>query len=339
MPGRALDEVVPLLADKFRLQDETARDLITRGRGRVLKERLSTAEARRYRDALEAIGVQVRIEPLPVGDGARGMNGPDEQDRVEDLDAPPRAKGADKCLDMPRSRPVGHGWLWITEAWQLFKKQPGAWIGALILFYLIIIVLGMVPLIGGVTITILSPMLTAGLMIGARQQDREGRFELSQVFAGLARYPGPLALLGLLYLLLAIGILMIAGLIFAGVFAFTTNTIDPSVMDPTDIDLFLATPLLVLPLLVAMLLGIVLAMAMFFAPSLVALDHVPVLEAFRLSLVGCLKNILPLLVYGLIAMVMIFIGSLPLLLGLLIALPVLTIAIYTAYRDIYYRPS
>jgi uncharacterized membrane protein len=29
-------------------------------------------------------------------------------------------------------------------------------------------------------------------------------------------------------------------------------------------------------------------------------------------------------------------GSLPLMLGLLVVLPVLTIAIYTSYRDIYY---
>jgi uncharacterized membrane protein len=338
MPGRALDEVVPLFADKFKLQDETARDLIIRGRGRLLKEGLSEAEARRYRDALEEVGVQVSIEPLPVGDGDPGMSGRNERDRAEGPDAPPHAEGADKCLETPRSRPAGQGWLWITEAWQIFKRQPGAWIGALILFYLIIILLGMVPLIGGLTVTILSPMLAAGLMIGARRQDRAGRFELSHLFAGVARYPGQLALLGLLYLLLAIGILMIVGLIFAGVFAFTTTRIDPSVMNPTDIDLFLATPLLVLPLLVAMLLGIPLAMAMFFAPSLVALDHVPVLEAFRLSLVGCLKNILPFLVYGLIAMLMIFIGSLPLLLGLLVVIPVLAISIYTAYRDIYYRP-
>jgi hypothetical protein len=46
-----------------------------------------------------------------------------------------------------------------------------------------------------------------------------------------------------------------------------------------------ANPIILLPVLVAMLLGIPLAMAMFFAPSLVALDRVPVLKAFGLSFV------------------------------------------------------
>jgi uncharacterized membrane protein len=77
-------------------------------------------------------------------------------------------------------------------------------------------------------------------------------------------------------------------------------------------------------------------MAMFFAPSLVALDRVPVLKALGLSFSGCLKNILPFLIYGLIALVLVMLGSLPLMLGLLVVLPVLTIAIYTSYRDIYY---
>jgi uncharacterized membrane protein len=88
--------------------------------------------------------------------------------------------------------------------------------------------------------------------------------------------------------------------------------------------------------LVAILLGIPLAMAMYFAPSLVALDQVPVLKAFSLSFFGCLRNILPFLVYGLVAMLMLILGTLPLLLGLLVVLPILTIAVYTAYRDIFY---
>ena len=47
-------------------------------------------------------------------------------------------------------------------------------------------------------------------------------------------------------------------------------------------------------------------------------------------------NILPFLIYGLVAMVLVILGSLPLMLGLLVVVPLLTIAIYTAYRDIFY---
>jgi uncharacterized membrane protein len=273
----------------------------------------------------------------------RGRRPPRPPNRVDNPFAPsradltpPRAEPEEDALQAPQSRPVGHGWLWITEAWKLFKAQPGAWIGAVVLFYIILILVSIVPLVGGLAVTILAPMLSAGLVIGAHQQSREGRFEISHLFAGVSQSPGPLALVGLVYLLLALGIALITGLLFAAVFASMGSSMDPSTMDPNDIGLFLANPIVLLPVLVAMLLGVPLAMAMFFAPSLVALDQIPVFKAFGLSFSGCLKNILPFLIYGLVAMVLVILGSLPLMLGLLVVVPLLSIAIYTAYRDIFY---
>jgi uncharacterized membrane protein len=69
----------------------------------------------------------------------------------------------------------------------------------------------------------------------------------------------------------------------------------------------------------------------------VALNEVPVLRALQLSFLGCWRNILPFLVYGLVALGLVFVGSIPFGLGLLVVFPLLTIAIYLAYRDIYYR--
>jgi uncharacterized membrane protein len=430
MPGHALQDVVPRLAAKFKLREETARDLILGGSGRVLKHSLTTGEAQRYRDALSSIGLKVAIEPesttktaptpadsrpgaaaapqAPQRSGTeapsrsddrrqgdarqtvdarlgsspeagpeggptrcpkcgadavseltgicqacgvvaerylanRGISPPRPPSRVDNPYAPPQAdltpprtEGEEDELQAPQSRPVGNGLLWITEAWQLFKAQPGAWIGAVVLFYIILILVSIVPLVGSLVVTILTPMLSAGLVIGAHRQYRERRFEISHLFAGVSQSPGPLALVGVVYLLLALGIVLVAGLLFAAVFASMGSTVDLSTMDPNDIDIVLANPIVLLPVLVAMLLGIPLAMAMFFAPSLVAIDQVPVLKAFGLSLSGCLKNILPFLVYGLVAMVLVILGSLPLMLGLLVVVPVLSIAIYTAYRDIFY---
>ncbi|WP_296805968.1 BPSS1780 family membrane protein [Thiocapsa sp.] len=430
MPGHALQDVVPRLAAKFKLQEETARDLILGGSGRVLKHSLTSGEAQRYRDALSTIGLKVAIDaesstntaPASVGSrpdrvvasqapqrngteaspptddrrqgdarqtgdarlggepesgpeadptrcpkcGAdavseltgvcqacgvvverylanRGMSPPRPPNRVDNPYAPPRAdltpprpEGEEDVLQAPQSRPVGHGWLWITEAWQLFKAQPGAWIGAVVLFYIILILVSIVPLAGSLAVTILTPMLSAGLVIGAHRQYREGRFAVSHLFAGVSESPGPLALVGVVYLLLALAIVIVAGALFAAVFASMGSAVDLSTMDPNDIDIVFSNPMILLPVLVAMLLGIPLAMAMFFAPSLVALDQVPVFKAFGLSLSGCLKNILPFLIYGLVAMVLVILGSLPLMLGLLVVVPVLTIAIYTAYRDIFY---
>ncbi len=388
MPGRALQEVIPRLAARFKLTDEQARDLILGGTGQVLKHDLTADSARRYRDALTSVGLRVSIEPeLPTttgedppaqvqepiaergdsdtsrrcpkcgadevseltgicqacgilveGDRAnRGMGPGSGTAPVDNIDAPrpPRQDGQNDRPKDPASLPAGQGWSWIAEAWQLFKRQPGAWIGAVILFCLILIVVSLLPLIGGLAVTILTPILSAGLVIGAHQQDKVGRFEISHLFAGVSRYPGPLALVGLVYLLFAIGIGILVALMFAAVLTSVSTTLSLETMDPNDVGLFLSTPLLLLPVLVAMLLAIPLAMAMYFAPSLVALGQVPVLKAFSLSFFGCLRNILPFLVYGLGAMLMLILGTLPLMLGLLLVLPILTIAVYTAYRDIF----
>lgn len=428
LPGWALAEVISPLAVKFKLSEDTARDLILRGKGRVLKKGLNAEEAKRYRDALNAVGLRVIVDPAlatpppdvngpdmrtvadmqtpnlkkdaPRQTAARFQSGeptarspkhsgrsspgdaqtcpkcganavsastgvcqacgvlaeqflatqrigePGNPDPVESLYAPPRADltpprpdtGYD-CLGSPRPRPAGNGWLWIADAWSLFKQQPGAWIGAVVLFYIIILALSLVPLVGSLVVTILSPMLSAGLLIGAHRQYRGGRFAVSHLFAGVAESPGPLALVGLVYLLMTVGIVLIGGVLLAAIFATMTSTMDPAAMDLENIDVFLSTPLLLLPVLVVMLLGIPLGMALFFAPLLVALDRTPVLKAFGLSFAGCLKNILPFLIYGLAALVMIMLGALPLFLGLLVVLPVLLIAIYIAYRDIYYGES
>jgi uncharacterized membrane protein len=76
---------------------------------------------------------------------------------------------------------------------------------------------------------------------------------------------------------------------------------------------------------------------MLFSPALVLLDGMGPMEAIRQSFHGSLKNMLPLSVYGLVALGLLFLGAIPLGLGLLVVWPILTAAIYAAYRDIYFR--
>ena len=57
----------------------------------------------------------------------------------------------------------------------------------------------------------------------------------------------------------------------------------------------------------------------------------------KASFIGSLKNVLPFLLYGIIAMVAGVIASLPVGLGWLVLGPVLTASVYTSYRDIYFE--
>jgi uncharacterized membrane protein len=61
------------------------------------------------------------------------------------------------------------------------------------------------------------------------------------------------------------------------------------------------------------------------------------LAAMQLSFTACWRNIMAFLVYGLIAMVLLMVATIPFFLGLLIVSPILIASIYCAYRDIFYR--
>ena len=336
--GHSHHEVVEQLARKFNMTEEEARELVMNGSGRVIKHDLSAAKAERYRNELASVGLEVDIEAqAPSGASGPSLAKPAASDSRAsspiDLDA------ASDRLGEPNAVEAGRGWGWIQDAWGLFKQAPWAWIGALLLFYLIVIVVSLVPLIGGLATTILGPMFTAGLMLGAQAQDRGEGFGVGQLFAGFSVRPGPLALVGVVYLGLALLIGLVIGLLFivmvGGSGMMVPEMAPGTTMTPEQFEAMAAGPQFMLPVLIALLLGIPLAMAMFFAPALVVLDAVPVMRALKLSFMGCLKNILPFLVFGLIALVLFVVGAIPFFLGWLVVAPVLTIAVYTAYRDIF----
>ncbi|MGW8182992.1 MAG: hypothetical protein ACWGMT_03445, partial [Burkholderiales bacterium] len=88
-------------------------------------------------------------------------------------------------------------------------------------------------------------------------------------------------------------------------------------------------------------LSLPLMMALWFAPLLTFFHGVKPLPALKLSFMGCLRNILPMSVYGL-AILAALVVLVPLGLriglydlGLWLIAPVLVPSIYTSYRDIY----
>jgi len=90
-----------------------------------------------------------------------------------------------------------------------------------------------------------------------------------------------------------------------------------------------------LKFLIVMLIFIPLSMSIWFAPALIAINNVPLLASLKMSFVGCLKNILPFLLFGIIGLVFYVIAALPLGLGLLVFFPTFTAGSYVAYREIF----
>jgi uncharacterized membrane protein len=79
-------------------------------------------------------------------------------------------------------------------------------------------------------------------------------------------------------------------------------------------------------------------MAVWFAAPLVVFHGHGAVDAMKGSFSGCLKNILPFLLYSVILMVFLFVAAIPLLLGWLVLWPVIAASVYTSYKDIYLKP-
>lgn len=232
-----------------------------------------------------------------------------------------------QLLADPRAVPAGHGIDWISAAWQLFKASPWLWIGMLLVTFACFMVASFLPLIGMFS-SWLFPMFVGGWMIGCQRLTDSGELLFEDLFAGFSRHFKPLAIASLIYMGATV-VLTIVAMVLAGGIGF--GAIMLSEADNT----MTITLAILLGVLLVMALSVPLLMMIWFAPALIVLNQVAPVDALKMSFQGCLRNIMPFLVYGLVGMVILIVGMIPLFLGLLIVYPVLMCAVYTGYRDIF----
>ena len=234
-----------------------------------------------------------------------------------------------------RRVPTGNGWNWIAAAWSIFRRAAGIWIGMILLLCVIYSVLtlcavyGVFPFVAVVAMTLLYPIFAAGLVITSRTIDQGGDPKFKQLFAGFRHRVGALLTVGAVYL---VANLVITAAVF-GLLGVDLSGVGPQAA-PELLMMQLAKLTIAVLLVLALLLPFV--MAIWFAPALIAFQELGPLQAMKQSFLGCLKNVLPFLLYGVILLVAGAVASVPALLGWLVLGPVTAASLYTAYRDIYF---
>lgn len=345
----------------FKVSEDKARSLINAGEARVLKSDVDEANARHYLEVLEEIGLVARIEPMP---GASEQTAPALTPSAAASASPPPSWPASgvttagmRPLFGPVARPASHGWVWIKQAWAQFKQQPGAWLAAMALVYLVTVVLGLVPVIGSLASMILGPVFAGGLMLGARAQQRTGTLPVATAFAGFSHRGGQLATVGLLYVAGLMVVSLVAALISVATGALTAGSMEALSSNDPALVAAVVGPGLGLFLLLLLLCLVPLLMLYWFAPALVVFDGMTAVAAMRLSFQACWRNLLPFVVYG-VALFLLLLGAslvLALLTGLLgtlsetltavvmlLLIPLLLLfaalvilSIFTAYLDVF----
>jgi len=251
--------------------------------------------------------------------------------------AAPKAALADETVVLSadfvpggESRPAGHGWRWIADGWDLFKRQPAMWIGITLLLFIIFIGASLIPLLGLFS-GLFWPVFVAGIAIGCRALHEGGELKLAHLFAGFQQRLGTLIGVGAISSLIALAVTFAVFAAMGGGMLATVGSEDPQALAGLGVALLLA-------ILIISALLLPLVMAMWFAPLLVVFHEMGAWESMKQSFTGCLRTIVPFLIYGLALLVLAVLAAVPLGLGWLILWPVIAASIYTGYRDIYFRP-
>ncbi len=245
-----------------------------------------------------------------------------------------------------RSVGAAQGWAWIVAGAWLFRRSPAQWIGVLFVLFLALKLVNYVPVLALVAV-LLMPVFLAGLMDGCQALAEGRRLEFAHLLSGFRRNAAHLVTLGGVYLVGNLLILMIVAHVGGEAFTTIAETLakNTKLSNEEAAQMQAAATSVTRAALVGTVLSVPLLMALWFAPLLTFFHNIKPWPALRSSFLACLRNVLPLSVYGLV-----FLAALVVLVpfgfslgfydaGLWLITPVLVPSIYASYRDLYAAPA
>ena len=244
--------------------------------------------------------------------------------------------------------PAGRGLRWLVEGFSIFQHRPALLSFLVLGYWLSMAVISAIPLFGQLASFLLIPAFSVSLMNACRLIDRKEELPPQVLFSGFHRNLQTLLTLGVVYVLATLVILGLSALFDGGLlFRMLVMGETPAreVLNKTSV--FISAQLTIVLLIPVIL-------AFWFAPVLVAWHDMPAGKSLFFSLVACLRNWRPFLLYSLsIGVIGVVVPRLidgllgggegvgqllPTMLTVmvsLILLPTLYASFYISYRDIF----
>lgn len=223
--------------------------------------------------------------------------------------------------------PAGRGGAWLVQAFHLFRKAPLAWIGLCAGWIVITFALMILPLVGTPLASFVQPVFFASFALAARKQEGGGTPEMGDLFVGFRHNLRALVFLGAILSLLQIGILALMVLV-----GLPTGDAQQAVTIAEYVEMLKGKEWI---LAMGFLLTALAKGALWFAPPLLALHDMSVSHAVRWSVYAALANFGAMIVYGALSVMLFFVAMLPWGLGLLVAIPMMSISTYVGYREVF----
>jgi Predicted integral membrane protein (DUF2189) len=241
----------------------------------------------------------------------------------------------------PRTVAASHGWTWIVQGFSLFRKSPSTWLVLIVILFAATKLLAVLPLLG-IVFVLFMPVFIVGLMEGCRALEKGESLQLAHLASGFRKNAAQLVTIGGVSLVGNLAIMMIVLALGGESMSILTKTISQGAsvtLPPTEAQA--AAAVVVRALLVGTLVSLPLLMALWYAPLLVYFHDLGPVAAMKSSLLACIKNTLPMLVYGLAILGAMFL-AMPFAmalqqydLALWLLAPVVLPSLYVSYKDIY----
>lgn len=242
-------------------------------------------------------------------------------------------------LTEPRKWNAGRGLTWINEAIKLYTSNFVMWLFASIAILACALLLGLIPVLN-ILVGLMFMHVIAGVMVACSLQVSGGKASVKHVFSAIQTHFLPLLGLSVLNILaslimafasfLPISLLM-SGVSFVDVMSGNAGTVtsETLIASSSGFAFALASVLILTMTMIPMML-------VWHAPALIVLHDVKVIKAMKMSFIGSLKNILPLITMLLFVMVAVMMSVfLTFGLGTVLIFPALMMMYYTTYRDIW----
>jgi hypothetical protein len=211
------------------------------------------------------------------------------------------------------------GWRWVACGWTIYLASPGMWLVLAAAFTAVMLVLSMIPLVGGLAVSLLAPVLAAGLLFGAAQLQAGRRLRLGHLVQGFVDGAALPRLLGLGVTAMAVN--LAAGVALLIWLAMTLAPLLYMPIEPAGVEAVLIGRLAGLAVIAIVLLTayLLLGCALAYAVPLVLFRGTAVLAAMRSSIGACLRNWLAWIVASLV---------------LLLVLAVLAVALFAVVHSV-----
>ena len=234
--------------------------------------------------------------------------------------------------DIPRKVAASEGFQWVATGFRLYRKTPLLLSAAFAMLFGVVMALGLIPMVGGALSELASPLMVAGFLAAYRALDDGNELELPNFLAGVQGPAIPLMAVGAVQLL---GTLLIGKIMLGmGFDPQAVITAAQSQKDPAEMQAILnqAMP----AVLTGLVLFTPLIMATWFAPALILLGGARPATALGVSFKAVARNWAAMMMNGIALGLLLFLAALvPMLLGLLVAMPVLFGSLYASYQAIF----